>query len=325
MSRLGLTPQLIAATLFLAGGLLFTRAEDAPMAPPANGTGAPVSPKASPAPASPGADDASRPSPATPAPKSAAAAPRMMSGMTNAEILARFDTNHDGKLDEDEVAAAHEAMLKEQVDRQATRAAAAPGGPAAYRQRLIEMFDKNHDGRLDEEEMAAARQYLAGRGLTPDGEVQPELLKRFDKNGDGKLDDEERAAMEKFIQERRAQAGGGRGNPAMREFLLRQFDANHDGKIDDSEMAQLEKVMRPRMETNPQQLARYDKNGDGKIDDAEWAEARAQIVMWLNAPVAAVSAKSPAAGDSPHSADDQSHLDKVAEEMAKRRQSQENK
>ena len=224
-----------------------------------------------------------------PAPPSHAPAKKTLS---DEEMLKRFDTNHDGKLDEDETAAAHEAMLKEMMDRQ-NPAAVSPNmaGGQRFRQQMLARFDKNHDGQLDDGERAEMQKYLQAQGLTPTGAVREELIKRFDKNGDSRLDAEETAALQKFLQERRAQSGagkGGGGGPAqMREFLLQQFDKNGDGKIDDSEMVELERVTRPRMEKNPQQLQRYDTNHDGKIDDAEWAGAREQIVRLLNAPAPA--------------------------------------
>src|ERR1051326_5474044 len=51
--------------------------------------------------------------PATPPPASAAAPAKPMS--RTEEILRRFDKNGDGKLDDDEKADAHEAMLQEQM------------------------------------------------------------------------------------------------------------------------------------------------------------------------------------------------------------------
>ena len=243
MKRLGLTPLLLPATLFLASRL--QAAETATAEKPA-----------------------------------AAVSTATIMSTREQDLLKRFDKNHDGKLDEDETAAAHEAMLQEQMDRQAA-ATRAPGG-GQFQARLLEMFDKNHDGRLDDDERAEARKYAEANGLGPGGAVREELMKRFDKNADGKLDAEEQAALQKFLQERRAQ---GDNTPAtMREFLLHQFDKNADGKIDDAEMVELEKTMRPRMEANPTQLQRFDKNGDGKLDDTEWAAAREQLIKILNTP-----------------------------------------
>src|SRR5882672_4410553 len=86
MKRPGLVPLSLAATLFLVTSV---RAADEPK----------------------------------PAEKPAAPAPAAMKRSRAAELLQRFDLNHDGKLDEDELAAAHEVMLKEQMDRQAALAA----------------------------------------------------------------------------------------------------------------------------------------------------------------------------------------------------------
>jgi Ca2+-binding EF-hand superfamily protein len=226
------------------------------------------------------------------------------------ELLKRFDTNHDGKLDEDEAAAAHEALLKEQIAKQAA-IAAAPGGEL-FRQKMLQLFDKNHDGRLDDDERAEMRKYFEEHGLGPDGEVRAELMKRFDQNADGKLDDTERAAMEKFLQERRANAA------TMREFLLRQFDRNGNGTIDGDELPEFEKTTRERLTSNPAQLARYDLNGDGKLDDTEWAAAREQILRLVNNPSPAAPALEKSAP-----AVEKTKLEAIADEVARRKAARE--
>ena len=274
MKRPGLIPLHLAATLFLAAGLRAaeeTKPADKPAAPPA----------------------------------------AAMKRSRAEELLQRFDLNRDGKLDEDELAAAHEVMLKEQMDKQAAQAARPDA--EQFRARMLAMFDKNHDGRLDDDERAEARKYGEEHGLGENGEVREELMKRFDKNADGKLDDTERAEMQKFLQERRVSSPGPGPGP-MREFLLREFDRNSDGKLDESEMAELEKTMRPRMETNPQQMLRYDQNADGKLDDAEWAAARVQILRLVNNPPPEPSAD---AGPAPKT--EQAKLDRIAAEVAARR------
>jgi EF-hand domain pair/EF hand len=94
-----------------------------------------------------------------------------------AELLKRFDTNHDGKLDEHELAAAHQALLQEQME---------TGGVPAQRlyTRLLQSFDKKGEGKLDADEQAAALKYLSQHNPM----IYQRLLQRFDKNGDGKLD-----------------------------------------------------------------------------------------------------------------------------------------
>ncbi len=61
------------------------------------------------------------------------------------ELLQQYDRNHDGKLDEDEMAAARTGMRK---------AGDAPAGEK--RKKMLKLFDKNGDGKLDDIERAAA-------------------------------------------------------------------------------------------------------------------------------------------------------------------------
>ena len=119
MKRPGLTPHLVAATLFLA--LALARLSHAQDMRPMDGAIDPAK--------------------------------------SMAELLKRYDKNGDGKLDDDERADAKEAMMKEQVDRQMARAGMLPGGLQQFRTQVMEMFDKNRDGRLDDEERAAAQRF----------------------------------------------------------------------------------------------------------------------------------------------------------------------
>ena len=96
------------------------------------------------------------------------------------DLLRRYDTNHDGKLSEDELAVAHEGMLKEGFN----------GGANSergkkFRAAMVKRFDRNGDGQLDDSEKAAMRKYF---------------LDHFDTNHDGRLDDDERAAMREQIK-----------------------------------------------------------------------------------------------------------------------------
>ena len=86
-------------------------------------------------------------------------------------LLRQYDLNHDGRLDEAELAAAHEAML-------GGGSAGSPRGK--LRAALVRRFDRNGDGRLDAVKQAEARKAI---------------LARFDTNQDGRLDENERAAM----------------------------------------------------------------------------------------------------------------------------------
>jgi Ca2+-binding EF-hand superfamily protein len=106
---------------------------------------------------------------------------------TEAALLRRFDTNGDGKIDETELADAHEAMRSQPAAQPAARQAAARQVYA----RLLARFDTQRTGHLDPPEQAAAVQFL--RQNAP--RVYQALLQRFDLNGDGELDAGETAAM----------------------------------------------------------------------------------------------------------------------------------
>jgi len=149
-----LIPPLVSATLFLAAA----RADDAPAAPD---TAAP-------------------------------AGDLQPGGATYQQLLQRYDTNHDGKLDESELAAAHEDMAQQRLEN-------GKGVGKKARQQLLDMFDKEHKGYLTAQERAEARAYLQQHL-----ELRKQLmLERYDKNGDGKLDASERAAMQEDFRKMR--------------------------------------------------------------------------------------------------------------------------
>ncbi len=193
------------------------------------------------------------------------------------ELLERFDRNGDGKLDDDERAAAKDAMMQEQLDRQMARIAAGGTGPAGerFRATALALFDRNKDGRLDDDERAEAQRFAEAR--QDPAALKGEVEQKFDRNGDGRLDDAERREAGEFLAELRNFAG-----QRLRQELLREFDRNANGRIDDAEMTALEKSVRPRLEANPQQRRLYDANRDGKLDEAEWRAARVRIGAWLN-------------------------------------------
>ncbi|HXA15015.1 MAG TPA: EF-hand domain-containing protein [Opitutaceae bacterium] len=111
-----LVPLFVSATLFLAG--------------PARG-----------------GDETHAPAEATPAGDLAPG------GATYQQLLQRYDTNHDGKLDDNELAAAHEEMGRERLEN-------GRNVGKKVRQQLLEMFDQGHKGYLTADEREAARQYL---------------------------------------------------------------------------------------------------------------------------------------------------------------------
>ncbi|MGC4072819.1 MAG: EF-hand domain-containing protein [Nibricoccus sp.] len=115
-----------------------------------------------------------------------------MSKEQQADILKRFDKNGDGKLDEDEKAAAKEYNRETTAGRQ---------GKAREKihKKALEKFDKNGDGKLDESERAEAIKAI---------ENDPRLVRRFDKDGDGKLNDAEKAAAREAFAKMRDKGAG---------------------------------------------------------------------------------------------------------------------
>lgn len=100
------------------------------------------------------------------------------------EIVEKFDTNKDGKLDEAEREAMHKARMAREEE---------------FRKKMLEKFDKDGDGVLNESEKEEMQKA-----------IWKERAMRFDKNGDGELSEEEKAEMKKAMLEdaRRGSAGG---------------------------------------------------------------------------------------------------------------------
>jgi Ca2+-binding EF-hand superfamily protein len=190
--------------------------------------------------------------------------------LSKEEMLKKYDTNGDGKLDAKET----KAMKDEQAKEAATKnpGASFPGaqnpeagsprtrpggfGGADFEARRAEFekrFDKNGDGKLDDEEKAAmeeARKQFAGKrgpgGIGgPEGEARrAEFMKKYDTNGNGTIDEDERAAIQKDMGSRGGPGGGGFGGPegeARRAEFMKRFDTNGDGTIDDEERAAMQK------------------------------------------------------------------------------------
>lgn len=153
-------------------------------------------------------------------------------------MIKKFDKNGDGKLDQDEMKAAREAM----GDRK-PGGSGAPGGGKP------------------------------GEGGRPSPEQMKEIMKKFDKNGDGKLDDAEKAAARESFAKMRGGAGGkpgegkpgagkpGEGGPS-REAMIKKFDKNGDGKLDDGEKAAAKEAFE-------KMRAAGGKPGEGKKPDGK--------------------------------------------------------
>ena len=154
------------------------------------------------------------------------------------ELVAQYDANGDGELDETERAALHADIESGKIPRPEGRG---PGGPGGQRRmgpppELVAQYDANGDGKLDETERAALRADIesgkvarpAGRGPggpggkggqggpgRPGGQRRmgppPELVAQYDANGDGKLDETEHAALRADMESGKISRPEGRG------------------------------------------------------------------------------------------------------------------
>jgi Ca2+-binding EF-hand superfamily protein len=165
-------------------------------------------------------------------------------------LFERLDTNGDGKLDKDELAAGQKlvrqrfgpgaAAAKEQVDRFVTR--------------TLEQFDTNKDGKISKDE---ARGRLA------------ENFDRLDANKDGFLDKEElrrAAAMFLGAPGNPPAAGDRPARPEQPALQVPDFDAldrDADGRL-----------TRDELKGTPwaDQFDQMDANKDGKIDRKEFTD-----------------------------------------------------
>ena len=123
-------------------------------------------------------------------------------GMMPKELVAKYDLDNDGQLNQQEMRTARETMRKQFEE-------------------IVNQYDANNNGRLDPEEREVLQadvdsgkveglpQYFGRRGRGgPDGNSgefgrkpgnREEWIKRFDTNNDGELDEAEReAAREQF-------------------------------------------------------------------------------------------------------------------------------
>jgi len=154
------------------------------------------------------------------------------------ELLARFDKNGDGKLDDEEKAVMRATLKKEKeagphgsgdIGSMGGGESAGPTGVDRFALEMIKRFDKDGDGKLDAAELAEALKARGGFGAAgpggPGGQFREQMMKMFDKNGDGVLDENERAEMIKF-----------------RDEQIKRFDKNGDGVLDAEERAEAMKA-----------------------------------------------------------------------------------
>ncbi|MDD4869996.1 MAG: EF-hand domain-containing protein [Kiritimatiellae bacterium] len=103
-------------------------------------------------------------------------------GKISEEILKKFDKDGDGKLNDEEKAAAKAAMEAKKAERE---------------KKMLAEFDKDGDGKLSDEEKAARDKKME--------ENKKKMLEKFDTDKDGKLSDEEKTEMKKWMKEHRGE------------------------------------------------------------------------------------------------------------------------
>jgi Ca2+-binding EF-hand superfamily protein len=151
-------------------------------------------------------------------------------GQHKQEMLQRFDKDGDGKLNDEEKAAAKAAMQQRQGD---------------MREEALKRFDANGDGKLDDAERATAQEAMhKQRGGQMTDEQRAKARAEFqayaakhDKDGDGKLSPEERkSAREAWAAE----------NPEAAARMRAAADKDGDGTISDAERKEAGKEMRKK-------------------------------------------------------------------------------
>lgn len=159
-----------------------------------------------------------------------------------------LDTNHDGVLSADEIAAAPQSLLR--LDRNGDGSLTpdelqppsndATGATPDELTKQLMSFDRNGDGVLTPDELPARLQ---------------SLFARADTNHDGKITEQELHAL---ALRQTASASAARNPEAGRDPLMRALDLNHDGTLSPDEIAAASKS-----------LLSLDANHDGQISTAE--------------------------------------------------------
>lgn len=151
-------------------------------------------------------------------------------GKHHEEMIRRFDADGDGKLNEEEKAAAKTAMQQRQGE---------------AREEALKRFDANGDGKLDDAERATAREAMQkGQGGKMTDEQRAKARAEFeayaakyDADGDGKLSpDERKSAREAWAAE----------NPEKAAKMRAAADKDGDGTVSDAERRAAAKEMRKK-------------------------------------------------------------------------------
>ncbi len=184
---------------------------------------------------------------------------------------------------------------------------AAPTGAPSEK---LKKFDRDGDGQLDAAEFAAAQRAIRKEvGLaepTSAAEAAESLRRRlfeqFDKNGDGRLDDGERPAAQTFVSD-----GSLLRSPELRDEVLQRFDRNTNNRIDPDERAA---------------VVAFFQELRGQAAPATTTATKPKAAVKAEAKAEARREKKAAATDAaaPIAAETVTGKDKIAKDLAKRRQ-----
>jgi Ca2+-binding EF-hand superfamily protein len=168
-------------------------------------------------------------------------------------VVARYDADQSGDLNEAEKA----ALVAEFGDGEAGVAGRHPNrGQPTRAAVLLQAYDVDGSGTLDATEIAALRADIQARCE----ERLSKLVEQFDTNGDGALDDAEWEAARASLRERISEHRHGR---------IAEFDTNADGHLDADERAALRETV---LERRAEVVAEFDADGDGQLSEEERAE-----------------------------------------------------
>jgi len=191
-----------------------------------------------------------------------------------AQLLEKFDTNGDGKLNETERAEARKELHAKRplkkgklgghppMGRRGIKGSQGPAHPKTrltpeMHEKLLQRFDSDKDGTLSTSEKEAAKAAMKKHLGQVHEKVKGRLLEKFDTDGDGTLNQDERA---------KAHAAGKDMKGRFHQMQLERFDSDGDGTLSTTERENARQAFQERMEAH---RTKADTDGDGQLSREE--------------------------------------------------------